>query len=122
MEEVKGRILCVDDDEDTCEMMTILLGRLGYRVITTDNLNETQVLLEKGRFDLLILDNKLTDGSGVDLCKQLRQEDSPTPILFVSAKAYEADINEAMEAGAQAYLTKPIDVDSLEQIVSELVA
>ena len=118
--EKRKHILCADDHEDTRTMLACWLDLCGYEVTTAGSLAETLPLTEKGGFDLLILDGWYRDGFGVDLCEQVRGFDSNTPILFVSALAYASDIAKGMNAGAQAYLTKPVDMDVLEETIAEM--
>ena len=116
----RKHILCADDHEDTRTVMSLLLEMEGYQVTTTDCVTDALSLTKKGGFDLFILDGWYGDGFGVDLCKQIRTFDSQTPILFLSGLAYESDIAKGMKAGAQAYLTKPVDMDILEQTIAGL--
>jgi len=58
-------------------------------------------------FDLFILDYHYRDGSGVDLCRRLRQIRPLTPVIFYSGAAYESDREQALGAGAEAYIVKP---------------
>ncbi len=78
-------------------------------------------LSRQRKFDLFLLDSRLPDGSGVDLCKAIRQFDADTPIIFFSAAAYEADKTMALEAGAQEYLTKPARLGELCEVISSLI-
>jgi CheY-like chemotaxis protein len=119
--ERRKHILCADDHEDTRYMMARLLDLYGYEVTTAGSLAEALPLTEKGGFDLLILDGWYGDGLGVDLCKQIRAFDAHTPIVFLSGYAYQSDIDKGMAAGAQAYLTKPLDLDVLEQTIAGLM-
>ena len=73
------------------------------------------------KFDLFVLDSRLTDGSGIELCKQIRQMGQSTPILFYSAWAYERDKQEAFNSGAQRYLVKPVSIPLLCETVAELI-
>ena len=118
--EKRKRILCADDHEDTRTMMSLLLGMQGYQVTTTGSLTDALSLTKKGGFDLFILDGWYPDGLGVDLCEQIRRFDSHTPILFLSGLARVSDIAKGMNAGAQAYLTKPVDMDVLEETIAGL--
>jgi DNA-binding response OmpR family regulator len=118
--EKRKHLLCADDDEDTCEMMSALLEMHGYQVTTMGSVTGALSLTKKGGFDLLILDGIYADGFGVDLCEQIRRFDPGTPILFLSGLAYESGIAKGMKAGAQAYLTKPVDMDVLEQTIEGL--
>ena len=118
--ERRKHILCADDHEDICIMMSALLAMYGYEVTTAASITEALPLTKKGGFDLLILDGWYGDGLGVDLCRQIRTFDSQTPILFLSGLVYESDIAKGMQAGAQAYLAKPVEVDALEQTIMRL--
>lgn len=102
-------------------MMALFLDMYGYEVTTAGSLAETLPLTEKGGFDLLLLDGWFTDGLGVDLCKQIRAFDAHTPIFFLSALAYQSDIDKGLEAGAQAYFAKPFDFDVLQQTIEQFV-
>ena len=119
--EKRKHILCADDHEDTCTMMACWLDLLGYEVTTAGSLAETLPLTERGGFDLMLLDGLYPDGLGTDLCKRIRSFDDRTPIVFLTAYAYQADITQGLESGAQAYLTKPFDFDVLEQTIDQFI-
>jgi len=119
--ERRKRILCVDDHEDTRTMMACWLDQCGYEVTTAGSVAETLPLTEKGGFDLLLLGGWYRDGLGVDLCKRIRAFDARTPIVFLTAYAYQADVQKGLESGAQAYLTKPCDFDVLEQTIEKFM-
>ena len=116
------KILCVEDDADSREMMTILLGAAGYEVLTASGSTDALELARKNGFAVIILDNWFDEGSGVELCKQIRQHDSRTPIIFYSGAAYQSDIDRALEAGAQRYLTKPSGIHVLVQTIKETLS
>jgi CheY-like chemotaxis protein len=101
------RILCVDDNQDACELLSIILGAEGYQVETTKSVADALRLAHSRKYDLYIFDSWLPDGSGLELCRQIRVQDHNTPIVFYSAAVYPQDQQKAMEAGAQAYITKP---------------
>ncbi len=119
--ERRKHILCADDHEDTRAMMAYWLDLCGYEVTTAGSIAESLPLTERGGFDLLLIDGLYPDGLGVDLCKQIRTFDARTPIFFLSAHAYQADIQKGLESGAQAYLTKPFDFDVLEQTIEKFI-
>ena len=114
------RILCVEDDADSREVITILLGLWGYEVVTASGPTDGLELAQQHSFALMLLDNWYEQGTGVELCKQIRQFDTNTPIIFYSASAYEDDVQKAMEAGAQGYLFKPTDIQELVQTIEGL--
>ena len=111
MEKAKGRILCVDDHKDTCDMLTALLGLEGYEVIQANNVTDGLCEALSGDFDLILLDWVFKDGSGIDLCKALATAHSNTPILFYSGIAEKSEMEAAMQAGAQGFLVKPVDAN-----------
>jgi DNA-binding response OmpR family regulator len=115
------RILLVEDHQDTRELFALLLGQRGYAVETATSLSEATELIKTKAFNLFMFDSSLPDGSGVDLCRRVRQFDQATPIVFCSAHAYEADKRSAIEAGAQAYVVKPIDLGALMRSIEELL-
>lgn len=119
--ERRKHILCADGNEDIRAMIAYWLDLCGYEVTTAGSLAETLPLTERGSFDLLILDGWYPDGLGVDLCKRIRVSDDRTPIVFLTAYAYQADIQKGLESGAQAYLTKPFDFDVLEQTIDQFI-
>lgn len=121
MEELKGRVVCVDDDVDTCEMMRTLLGNAGYDVSVAHTVTEGLSLVKYGCCDLILLDACYPDGTGVEMCRMIRTFDSKTPILFLSGAAYRHNIEEAMRAGAQGYLVKPCRIERLEQAIERLL-
>ena len=113
----KPRILYVEDDTDTCELVTYILTGANYEVISTGTCDQALRLAKSRQFDLYIVDNQLPDGSGLGLCDSLRAFDSDTPILFCSGSSTDVDKAAAEACGAQAYLTKPFEI---EQLISEI--
>ena len=114
------RILCVEDDADSREMMTIILEQAGYEVVAASNQTDGLELVRQYTPDLIILDNWYERGSGVELCKQIRSFDSHTPIIFYSGSAYQSDMRKAMDAGAQSYLIKPAGIRDLVETIEVL--
>src|SRR6266404_3275549 len=118
----KHRILYTEDHEDTQELVRYILARFDYEVVSTSNAVDALRLAHEQKFDLYLLDTRLADGSGVDLCKRIREFDNHTPILFYSAAAFDGDKKTALECGAQAYLTKPATPGELSSAISNLFA
>ena len=110
---MKPRILFVEDHDDTRSMIRLLLGNKGYRVETAESMNEGLELAQNEAFDLFLLDYQLEDGNGKELCKQIREFDTGTPILFFSASHPKIQ-QDAVECGAQGFILKP-DIDSLQE-------
>jgi DNA-binding response OmpR family regulator len=105
----KHRVLYIEDHADTVEMVTLMLQGAGFDVQACSTLEAGLEAASEHKFDLYLLDVWLPDGSGMDLCKKIREFDAKTPIVFYSAAAYDGDKDAALESGAQAYLIKPTD-------------
>jgi DNA-binding response OmpR family regulator len=117
----RKRILCVDDHEDTRDMMRVLLGEYGYEAVVAASVSDALQSARSGGLALCILDHWLTESNGIELCQQIRAFDPHTPIMFYSGAGYEADIQKGLDAGAQAYLVKP-DFDHLKPTIDRLIA
>jgi DNA-binding response OmpR family regulator len=116
----RRRILLVDDNEDAREIAALTLE--DHTLICACDFDQGLLAARRGYFDLYILDNWLPDGSGVELCRNIREFDPHTPILFNSAAAYARDIREAIRAGAQEYLVKPVVPSELRLAVAQLIS
>jgi DNA-binding response OmpR family regulator len=121
METSKRKVLCVDDDEDTCEMLSVVWRNSDYQLTLAHTVAEALTRALTDEFDLILLDSHLPDASGIDLCRQIREADQQTPIIFYSADAYPKHINEALEAGANLYLTKPLSPDGVGKAIDQLL-
>jgi DNA-binding response OmpR family regulator len=115
------RVLFIEDDADTRELVSFVLTRENFEVVLATDSEEALLAAGATSFELYLIDNWLPGESGVDLCKRLREFDRRTPILFYSGAAYEHDKRAAFAAGAQGYLTKPIELGELVQEVSQLI-
>lgn len=113
------RVLCVEDDRDTCEVLRFIMTDFDFTAVNT--IAAAEPLIESKEFDLYVLDNWLPDGSGVELCERIRERGSTSPIIFTSAIAQSKDIELAMSAGADRYLVKPYEPETLVQTVKELL-
>jgi DNA-binding response OmpR family regulator len=115
------RILLVDDDKDTREMMSVLLTleNSDYEVFSAADANEALTLMQTRKFDLYILDSLLPDMSGVELCARVRRFDKRSPILFYSGMLESNYIKNAKAAGANEYLVKPDDLGRLSATVEQ---
>ena len=118
---VKPRVLCVDDDEDSREILSMMLKFRRIDTKTVGTAAQALSLIEAERFDLYLLDVWLPDLDGFELCRRMREVDPHTPILFFSGAAYEADRKRAIDAGANDYVTKP-DLEGLVGSISQFVS
>jgi len=117
----KCRVLCVDDHHDTSEMLELLLSKEDYEVETAGTMEEACRLAMETQFDLYVLDRRLPDATGLELCERLQEMTPGVPCIFYSGDAYELHRREAFAAGASAYVAKP-DIDGLIDAVQKLLA
>ena len=120
MPPTKRRILCVDDNVDTCLMLTTLLERQNYEVISASAPEEALKMAREVRFDLYLLDTRFPEDTGLNLCRRIGELDPSAKVVFYSGAAYESDRTEGLRAGAQAYVIKP-HIDKLLEAVQRLL-
>lgn len=121
MAQPRCRVLCIDDHEDTSEMLGLILADEDHDVVTATSVKAALELVQKQTFDLYVLDRRLPDGSGLDLCQQLGELTPGVPCIFYSGDAYAIHKSEAIAAGADDYVVKP-DLDRLIESVQKLLA
>jgi len=114
-------ILCVEDDKDSYELLQLVLENEGFQVVSCSTSDEGLRMAEQNNFSAIILDNRLADISGVEICRQIRTYDQKTPIIFYSASAYLKDKEAGLAAGANDYLVKPNDFDNLVPTTIKLI-
>jgi len=118
--QTRSRVLCVDDDEDACEMLTVLMHAYGIDATCVQSAAQARLAIKKTSFDLYVLDGWLPGLDGFEFCRQIRESDSNTPILFYSGAAYDADKQKGIAAGANGYVAKP-NVDGLIDTMVHLI-
>jgi DNA-binding response OmpR family regulator len=116
----KKRILCVDDHEDSGSLMKFLLETWNYEVELAGAAADGFRLAQSEPFDLYLIETRLPDESGFDLCKQICGVPGQAPVVFISADAYETDKQRGLQVGALAYLTKPLDFETLKITLTQL--
>lgn len=104
---MRRRILCIEDDADTCELLATWLGLYNCLVTSASTMERGVQLAQQQDFDLYLIDSRLPDGTGVEVCTRIRAFDPQTPILFWSGD--DEGYDRAYVAGAQAFIAKPID-------------
>ncbi|HEV8427647.1 MAG TPA: response regulator [Pyrinomonadaceae bacterium] len=117
----KCRVLCVDDHRDTSDMLQLLLSEEDYTVHTAATMEEACRMAKNTEYDLYVLDKRLPDGTGIELCERLLIISPNVPCIFYTGDAYEIHRREALAAGAAAFVAKP-DVDGLINAVHELLS
>lgn len=117
----RSRVLCVDDDEDACEMLSVLMDSYGIDATCAQTTAEAWLRIKAECFDLYLLDGWLPGVDGFEFCRQIRAFDAITPIVFYSGAAYDTDKQKGIAAGANGYVVKP-DVEGLIEIIMDLIA
>jgi DNA-binding response OmpR family regulator len=113
-----SRVLLVEDEVTIREAVAYALAREGHETRGVGRLDEARAALADGGFDLVVLDLMLPDGSGLDLCRDVRDE-SDVPIIVVTARTDEIDRVIGLELGADDYVSKPF---SMSELVSRVRA
>ena len=121
MTDPKCRVLCVDDHRDTSDMLQMLLSEEDYEVHTAATMQEACSMALNTQYDLYVLDKRLPDGSGLQLCETLQKLTPSIPCIFYTGDAYEMHRREAIEAGAAAFVAKP-DIEGLINAVHQLLS
>ena len=112
---MRVNILVIEDEPDIRKNLEYNLGREGFNASSVGSLDEAGEKLKSKKFDLILLDLMLPDGSGLDLCKKIKSnsETEATPIIILTAKDDEVDKVVGFELGADDYVTKPFSVREL---------
>jgi DNA-binding response OmpR family regulator len=114
------RVLIVDDDQKTVELVKLYLSRDGYRVLTAYDGIEALRQAREGHPDLIVLDLMLPGMDGLEVCRTLRDE-SDVPIIMLTAKTTEQDKLTGLDLGADDYVTKPFSPKELAARVRALL-
>jgi len=101
--------------------MAALLQDRGYGVLTAGSVAEALELAKEITFDLYILDVRLPDGTGVELCQKLREMRPGIPILYYSAYGDAAAVEQSLATCGDAYLKKPVCIADIENLVAKLL-
>ena len=112
MSDYKCRILYVDDHEDSAEMLKLVLADVDYEVESARTVSQALEMVSRLEFDLYVLDKRLPDGSGLELLKQLEKLTPGIPSIVYTGDVYEVHREQAMAAGAHAFVCKP-DIEEL---------
>ena len=118
------KILVAEDEPDIRELVAFTLRFAGYEVVSGSNGEEAVELARQETPDLIILDVRMPRMTGYDACKLIKEEPElrDVPVIFLSAKGQEAEIQDGMEAGAEDYLLKPFAPDQLTDRVRSILA
>lgn len=117
----RKRILCIDDSPDNLDYHCFVLSGAGYEVETANNGIEGLEIASRSKFDLYFLDLFFPNENGFDLIKQFHELDTSVPIVVCSAGVQEWVRDKAIQAGARAFLGKPIAPSSLLETIARFL-
>ncbi|MDD4854886.1 MAG: response regulator transcription factor [Sulfuricurvum sp.] len=106
-------ILIVEDEEDILELMEFNLGREGFETIGFLNTKRVAEVLAEEKVDLILMDRNLPGTEGSEYIASLRRQGINTPVIFISAKDKDEEIEQGFERGGDDYLTKPFRMKEL---------
>ncbi|MBE9011505.1 response regulator [Pseudanabaenaceae cyanobacterium LEGE 13415] len=115
------RILLVEDDQDSRDMMIVALEAEGAEVVAAENVRSAFAVLSDWQPELLISDIRMPDSDGFSFLQELRSRSITIPAIAVTGSADEDERKQALEAGFQCHLPKPIDLELLYRTIAELV-
>ena len=118
---IKTKVLCVEDNQDECDLIKEILS--AYDVVCAPTVEEGCALLDSTKFALVVMDEHLPDGSGLELCRRHSKTNAATPVIVVSGDTYITPA-EAIAAGAKAFLakSKPTFVEELRRLAAVHIA
>ncbi|MCA9117518.1 MAG: response regulator [Planctomycetaceae bacterium] len=118
-----SRLLIADDNQQNCELLDAYLASEGYDIRFAHDGMETLEVVEQFQPDLILLDIMMPKLSGYEVCERLRKQESTSgiPILMVTALNEQGDIEKAVDAGCDDFLTKPVNRLELKTRVRSLL-
>lgn len=118
-----AKILIAEDEHDILELITFTLQFAGHEVIATSNGEEAYQTTLKELPDLILLDVRMPRMSGYEVCKAVKEDASVQhiPVVFISAKGQEREVNTGLAAGAVDYILKPFSPDELTERIAAIL-
>ena len=115
-----SRILLLEDDLGLIDGLIFALEKNGFEVAVVRTITEAATVVSEQKFDILLLDLTLPDGSGFEICKKVRKT-SNVPIIFLSASDEEVNIVMGLDIGGDDYITKPFRLNELISRINALL-
>jgi len=110
--------LVVDDEPDICELLEITLSRMNIDCHTAGSIREATALLARNRYNLCLTDMRLPDGNGLQLVALIQREQLDTPTAVITAHGNVESAVQALKAGAFDFISKPVDLQALRNLVT----
>jgi DNA-binding response OmpR family regulator len=118
-----AKILIAEDERDIRDLITFILRFAGHVVVATSNGEEAFLKAQEVIPDLILLDVRMPRMTGYETCRKIKEIDSlkPVPVVFLSAKGQESEVQAGLEAGAVEYILKPFAPDQLTARINALL-
>ena len=119
-----AKIVIAEDERDIRDLIAFTLRFAGHEVVAASNGEEAVEIAERENPDLILMDVRMPRMTGYDACRVLKAKPQfiDTPVVFLSAKGQESEIETGLDAGAEEYMLKPFAPDQLTSRVSEILA
>jgi DNA-binding response OmpR family regulator len=119
-----AKILIAEDERDIRDLVAFTLRFAGYEVVTASNGEEAVILAPRENPDLILMDVRMPRMTGYDACRVIKTEEKlkDIPVVFLSAKGQESEIQTGLVAGAEEYLLKPFAPDQLIDRVRSILS
>jgi two-component system response regulator AtoC len=112
-------IVIVDDDLSLCHFLTKPLSHKGYQVIACHNGKQALQIINEQEVNLILLDNKLPDRTGLDILREIKQSHPKMPVIIMTAFGTTDTAIEAMRLGAFDYILKPFELEEISELVAK---
>lgn len=112
------QVLLVEDHASTRAALKVLLGRHGYQISEAGSVSEALGMAGGQRFDILVSDLGLPDGTGHDVVREMKRAEPGLPAVALSGFGLESDVHDALAAGFSVHLTKPVGVEQLDAVLA----
>jgi DNA-binding response OmpR family regulator len=116
------KILVIEDETEARETIIRCLKKKGYLPLSAETVKEGLEMAKKEHPPITLLDIRLTDGSGLDVLKGIKELDKNMKVIVVSALNDEVTIHQAKTLGADDYVTKPLTIDFLDNMILEKIS
>lgn len=114
------RALIVDDEQNIRKVLNVLLSENGFEIREAANIAGANKLINEHYFDIAIIDLRLSDGSGIDILKTIKEQNPETVVLIITAFASTETAIAAMKLGAYDYVTKPFNLDEIRVVTRNI--
>jgi len=112
-------LLIIDDDSFFCQTLGSYLSNKNYSIISAHTIEQGTKLYQQHKIDVILLDQKLPDGHGIDLCKRILETGEPVKIIFITAFPNFDSAVKALRLGAFDYLSKPLEIEEVARTVTQ---